>query len=368
MARTAPRDGAPARPDKASAPAVGTVRVPAGRWLVRGTDGRLTAFAFTAEGVLRWTEERPGGSDWAGPDFFPVAGLDHLTVSQGANGYAHLVGRRVQKKKDGSEAVDIVHAVQYQTGRTLGAFRAAGTPYPKNPERRLGAPAVGVDDGGFVHVVVLNPYGGLNLRREDKTGKWEAWKDIKGRKLYDPPAMVATSTGTVEIFAAGGQPAYHWVREKPHGAFDRRPDIPLSVRPGSLTGLETSPGRVTWYWTDPERGTIVAHRTGGWLIPIGGAPDDGQPAVLRAEVDGRDCTVLAHRDAAGGVLTTAYPCEDEQSGVWWAPTGLTGTGAPALAVDGTGRVVVGVFGGDGRLRLARQAPGNGLAMGPVLTV
>ncbi|EFG64473.1 conserved hypothetical protein [Streptomyces sp. SPB074] len=354
MARAARQDGGPAR----AAQAPGEVRVPAARGVVAGTDGRLTAYAYTTEGVLRWTEERSGGAKWHGPEFFPVPGLNHLTVAQGANGYAHLVGRRVRTRDDGTEILDILHAVQYQTGRALGAFRSAGTPHPKNPERRLGDPGAASDAGGTVHLLTRNyPGGGLMLRREDKTGKWEPWKDIKGSKVHNPPAVVPTSTGAVEILASSDGPAFHWVSEKPFTAFARRPDIPLSVRAGSLTGLETSPGQVTWYWTDRERGGIVAHRLGGWLIPIGGAPEEGPVAALRTELDGVDSTVLAHRDASGQVLTAACASEEEGAGVWWAPTGLNGTGAPALAVDGAGRVVVGLFGPDGRPRLGASGAG-----------
>ncbi|MEW2347540.1 MULTISPECIES: hypothetical protein [unclassified Streptomyces] len=350
--------------------AVADVRVAEGKWLARGTDGRLTAFAFAAEGVLRWTERRVGSPEWDGPELLPLPGLTHLVVGQGANGYAHLVGRRSVAKADGPPAVDIVHAVQYQTGRALGSFRPLGNWHTKDRGyiARFGTPVVAVDDGGTVHIVVRNAPGGLALRREDKTGKWEGWKNLRGSKLHDRPAAVATSAGTVEVLAPGEAPAGYWVRDKPHGAFERRPDIPLSVLPGSVRGLETSPGRVTFYWTDPANGGLVAHRPGSWLIPMGGAPADDSLTVLRATVDGEDCAVFAYRDAAGQVVAAKCGSEEEQNGLWWAPTGLTASGSPCLAVDGTGRVTLGAFGADGRPRISRRNDEPGMVMGPALTV
>ncbi|WP_240003169.1 hypothetical protein [Streptomyces cinnamoneus] len=37
-------------------------------WLLRGKDGRLTAYAPVSGGVVRWTETRPGGPEWTGPE------------------------------------------------------------------------------------------------------------------------------------------------------------------------------------------------------------------------------------------------------------------------------------------------------------
>ncbi|WP_432160391.1 hypothetical protein [Streptomyces sp. NRRL F-5630] len=368
MARAGQRGGAAEQTGHGAA--VAEVRVPDGAWLVRGTDGRLTAFGFNSEGVLRWTERRAGFPEWDGPELLPVPRLSHLTVAQGANGYAHLVGRRLAETEDAPLPIDVVHAVQYQTGRALGTFRGLGQWHTKSRQNALkfGVPVVVVDDGGTVHILVRNAGKGLVLRREGKTGKWEGWKDLKGSKLHDRPAAVATSAGTVEVLAPGEAPAGYWVRDKPHGAFERRPDIPLSVLPGSVRGLETSPGRATFYWTDPANGGLVAHRPGSWLIPMGGAPAEDSLTVLRATVDGEDCAVFAYRDADGRVMAAKCGSEEEQNGLWWAPTGLTALGSPCLAVDGAGRVTLGAFGADGRPRISRRNDEPGMVMGPALAI
>lgn len=64
-----------------------------GRWLVLGKDGRLTAYARSRAGLLRWTETRPGGPHWSEPDLIPVPDLTDLSVTQGADTYVHFLGR-----------------------------------------------------------------------------------------------------------------------------------------------------------------------------------------------------------------------------------------------------------------------------------
>lgn len=105
--------------------------------LLRGKDGRLTAYAPVAGGVVRWTEDRPGGPTWTGPWLIEAPGLSGVTVAQGADGYAHLVGVRRRTGKDGAQ-VDIVHATQFQTGRPLTAWHSLGTRTPRTAPRRSG--------------------------------------------------------------------------------------------------------------------------------------------------------------------------------------------------------------------------------------
>ncbi len=68
------------------------------------------------------------------------------------------------------------------------------------------------------------------------------------------------------------------------------------------------------------------------MIPLGGAPGTGPAAALRMTIDGHDCTVLAHRTAAGRPELAAFPTEDEEAGLWWAETGEPCLGAPGVAL------------------------------------
>jgi len=340
-----------------------------GRWLVLGKDGRLTAYARTRAGLLRWTETRPGGPHWTGPDFFPAPDLTHVSVVQGADAYVHFLGRRETRKGGGPPAVDIVHAIQYQTGRTVTEWRSLGNPH-KDREKaaRFGVPAAAVSASGRVHVFARNAGRGLMLRREGATGKWEPWEDLKGSGVQDGPAVVAHASGRIEVLAGGDQDAMWWRQAEADGDFRREPNIPVRVAPGTPAALETAPDRATYYWTDRDSGQLVAHRPGGWLIPLGGAVAEHPVTAVRAVLDGYDCTVLAHRDHEGQVMLSAFGAENEQAGLWWSPTGERCVGAPALALDGSGRVVLAVIGPDGALRVARQTGGPGLALAPSLRV
>ncbi|MCW5252869.1 hypothetical protein [Streptomyces sp. SHP 1-2] len=339
-----------------------------GRWLVLGRDGRLTAYARTRDSLLRWTETRPGGPEWTGPEAFPAPGLSHVSIAQGPDAYVHLLGRRVRGDGD-TPTVDVVHALQYQTGRPVSEWRPVGSPH-KDREKaaRLGPPVAAVGPSGRVHVLVANAAGGVMVRREDAKGKWEPWLDIKGSNVRGAIAALAHASGRVEALAGSAQRAMRWLQDKADGAFREQPPIPVRIAPGTLSALETAPDRATYYWADEGTGQLVAHRPGGWVIPLGGVASDGPAAVLRAGLDGYDCTVLAHRALDGQVMLAACGTENEQAGLWWSPTGERCEGDPALALDALGRVVLAVIGPDGALRVSRQGPGQGLSLEPAVRV
>ncbi|MEU0285875.1 hypothetical protein [Streptomyces sp. NPDC006147] len=353
-----PRRGRPAMAAGSATPSVtGTA---AGYWLVRGKDGRLTAYARCEGGLLRWTEHRPGGPDWSAPAFFPVGDLTDLTVAQGADAYVHFLGRR-ERRAGGTAQVDLVHAVQYQTGRPLTEWRSLGNPHAE-PDRAalLGPPAAAVDAGGDVHVFARNAGGGLMMRREGRGGRWEPWADLRGSDLRGRPAATAAGTGRVEVFAPADGVTLTWGQPEPGATPGRSEDVRPGALPGSAAALETAPGRVTWFWTDPAGAGLVCRRPGAWPIPLPGSPADGAHALLRVSIDGRDCTVVAHRGATGTVLVGVCATEAEASGLWWADTGRPCAGDPALARDAGGRAVLAVLGPDGGLRVARQGGGPGL--------
>ena len=360
------------RPERKPSPAAAADRVatgtPAtGRWLLRGKDDRLTAYARTADGLLRWTETRPGGPDWTGPEFFEAPDITHLTLAQGEDGYVHFIGLRKRPKGDGGKDVDVdvVHSIQYQSGRPLMDWRSIGNPHTKLVERapHLGAPTAAVDTSGTVHVFVRDAVGSVRLRREGKGGKWEGWKDLKVREVQDGITAVATSTGRIEVFGPARDKTLHWAQEKQGGELQRADDIPLAPAAHSGTALETAPDRLTYYATDALGTGVLAHRDGAdEPLPLGGTPDTTPATALRTTIEGHDCTVLAHRDQSGRPVIAACPTQDEKAGVWWAETGEPCLGAPSLALDARGRVVIAAIGADGALRVARQKAETGLAL------
>ncbi|MEU6672787.1 hypothetical protein [Streptomyces sp. NPDC046925] len=369
--RSSPRPGRePSRPTAPAAGQAASGTLATGNWLLRGKDGRLTAYARSADGLLRWTQDRPGGPDWSGPDFFEAPHLTHLTLAQGVDGYVHFIALRTRPKEGGGTEVDVVHAVQYQSGRPLMDWRSLGNPHTKMVERapHLGAPTAAVDASGTVHVFVRDAVNSVRLRREGKGGKWEGWKDFKVREVLDGITAVATSTGRVEVFGPAENKTLHWAQEKQGADFQRTDDIPLPPAPGSGTALETAPDRLTYFAADARGKGVVAHRSGADdettadVRPLGGTPVPGPTSALRATIEGHDCTVLAHRGQDGRPVIAAYPTQDEQAGVWWAETGEPCLGTPALALDAQGRVVMATIGLDGTLRVARQKAESGLAL------
>lgn len=340
---------------------IGTLR---GRWLTAGKDGRLTLYAIARDGLLRWTEGRPGGPEWTGPDFFRVEDLTDLTIAQGADSYVHFLGRRDRPDTEGP-GVDIVHAIQYQTGRPVTEWRSLGNPYRGAERGRLvGVPAGAVDARGTVFVFVRNAGGGLQLRRERPDGGWSAWQDLKGARLANGPVPAATSNGFVEVLVPTERGVLQWRQGEPDGPFGSGQLLQIYAVEGSGATLETAPGRLTYYWVDPNTGGLVAFRAGAWPVPLGGAPGAGAVAAVRAPLDGYDCTVLAHRGTGGTLLMGACSTEGEHQGVWWQDTGVNCAANPALARDAFGRIVVAVLGADGVLRVTRQEVGPGLTLSP----
>ncbi len=338
-------------------------------WLVRGKDGRLTAYAPGDEGVLRWTETVPGGPEWSGPEVIPASGLlPYLAVAQGADGYVHLVGVRRSPLPDGRTGTDVVYALQYQSGRPVRDWRPLGSPYPADPAlaEQIGLPSAVVDAEGSLTVVIRNAGGGVCARSQAKTGAWNAWADLKGSDVRGTVSAALAGDGVVEVLAPASDRLLRWEREKPGARFERGDDVPLRVAPGSATATPTGgTGGLTHFWHDAEDGTVRAWRpASAEAATLGDSAGTGPVALLRTAVDGHDCTVLAHRDGATGrPALAAYPTEDEAAGAAWTLSGSPCVGAPSLALDGRGRLVMAVIGTDGALWVARQKPEPGLALG-----
>ncbi|MFI5754816.1 hypothetical protein [Streptomyces sp. NPDC051569] len=338
-------------------------------WLLRGKDGRLTAYAPTADGVLRWTETRLGGPDWTGPELFPVRGLlPYLSVAQSAGGFVHLLGMRRRPRAEGPGDTDLVHAIQFQSGRPLRDWQSLGNPHGNDREKgeRIGPPSAVVDTTGSMHLFLRNANGGLSAKNQSPTGRWLPWggADAEGTALTGEAAAAVTDHGLIDLLVPAQDTVVRWRRER-HDAPLRRAgagDEPAArVAPGTITAERTGGGRLTFFWRDPGDHTVRAWRPGTEPAVLGGR-GSGPLALLRTPVDGHDCTILAHRGPGGRPHIAAYPTEDESAGLHWTPTGEACVGVPALALDGRGRVVLACTGPDGSLRVARQKAETGLAL------
>ncbi|MBA2947663.1 hypothetical protein H1D24_18075 [Streptomyces sp. PSKA28] len=334
-----------------------------GNWLTLGKDGRLTLYAPTDGGLLRWSETAVGGPAWSGPHFVSVADLTDLTVAQGANGYVHFLGRRQRTGSDGSPSVDIVHAIQYQTGRAVTEWRSIGNPHSDHDQgRALGVPIGTIATDGTVHVFVRSASRGLMLRREAPNGKWKAWEDLLGSGIDELPAAVALAGGRVEVCAAAETGVLVWRQAEAGGGFAAPRGFSLRPVQGTVAALETGPDRATYFWTDAADGGTAAWRPGGWPVALGGSPAERPYAVLRTALDGYDCVVLASRGQDGTAVLGLGGTENETNGFWWYALAEHCQGAPALARDGLGRVVMALIDPEGVPRVARQEDGAGLAL------
>lgn len=361
MRGVSPDEAKRPRPTPDAAPEAGAVV--GGPWLLAGHDGRLTVYVHVDGAVLRWTEDAPGSLHWAGPDVIEAKGITHLTVVQGQNRYAHFLGRRSRPRADGWSTVDIMRATQYQTGRPVTEWRSLGNPFKEIGRAvEVGGPAAAVAADGALHVCVPTGLGSLALRREDKQGQWEAWGKLPAAGVTDRPALAATSAGLVEALIPARTGALHLCQQKSGGPLVPGYEVGAIPLPGSVSSLETSPGRLTYYLTDVRGAGVAAFRAGRWPVPLGGEPGDGRIGAVRTMLDGLDCTVLGFRSLTGTVRLGACATEGEQNGVWWTDTGKQCAGDPSLALDGHGRMAVAVVGEDGRPAVARQEDGQGLTL------
>ncbi|MFF5638926.1 hypothetical protein [Streptomyces sp. NPDC012825] len=346
---------------------------PAGRWLFTGGDGRLTAYATSAAGPVRWTETAHGTFDgpytteapgWAGP----------LSLASSREGYVYFAGLRVPE--DGG-LPSVVVSTQYQTGRPLADWYDLGVPRPSGEEGAVAdavaaGPVVVVNQvSGSVHVLVSLPRTGILRRSRTGEGRWGRWKRVTDRPYAGEFTAAMPTGGPLEVLAVGHEGSVDRWAGAGGGGFELRDRFGTPVVDGTPTALETGRKRATYIWRHPGDDSLVAWRAGdggsGRLLPLGGAGGRGRPGVTRAPVGGHDCTVLAQTGAHGAVEVAAHVTGNEEYGTWWAPVGDPGTPlvAPQPGVDGAGRVVVAALDGTGALVLTRQdLTQDGLAFGP----
>ncbi|MGW0363837.1 hypothetical protein [Streptomyces sp. NPDC002990] len=353
--------GTPAVPDSEIAAAAAGGYETSG-WLRLGRDGRLTAYASCAEGLVRWTESAPGSDVWHGPDLFRVEGWGgRFTLAQDSHGFVWFAGTRYREDVPGG--YEFVIAAQYQTGRPLGDWRTVGNPFAAEQEAAPapGDPVLLPDGGGSLHVLVTRFGEGVRGRTQAADGKWGSWTDYQGKWARGAVVPLVTSQGRAEFVAPFRGGASYWAQDRPGSAFRWLGRTEAEAIDGTYSAYETGLGIGTHFWRHPADGSVIAYRprwgAGGVpapLMPLGGAGGVGPVGVTRAHVNGYDCTVLLQRGAEGYPEIAAYPTHGEQYGAWWAPLGERCAGLPAIALDGYGSITIAMIGEDGGLRIARQ--------------
>ncbi|MGC0328939.1 hypothetical protein RKD23_001929 [Streptomyces sp. SAI-170] len=328
-----------------------------GNWLIRGRDGRLSVYLPADDAVLCRAERVPGGS-WEPPR--RIGGEQQLhagfAVGQGPDGYAHLVAWRPTRSGESG----LVHTTHFRP--LLAALDWMPFGHPNKEGDRTGDPVVAVDVEGRAHLFVRNRGKGVSMRNQKERGGLNAWHDLKGSKVHDLLAVTGES-GRIEVYASNHTGILRWFQQEP----GRRPvaadPLLVQMQPGTLAALPTSKEHTTLFYADPD-GTLYAWRPDAEPRPLLAAAGPGPVTVLRCDIDGLDCTILAQRSASGRVAFAAYPTEQETAGLSWTESGPqlpTGTRV-ALAQDATGRVVAATLTPDGTLRLSRRKEEPGLAL------
>ncbi|MFC7218388.1 hypothetical protein ACFQLX_09430 [Streptomyces polyrhachis] len=328
--------------------------------------------------MVRWTEQAGGASygalRWSGPELVDAPGLESwLGFAQDFNGYVHLFARRRREKADGTVAVDVVHATQYQPGKALLGWRSLGNPLKDETATEIGVPVAAVDGTGALHVMVHRHGTGLMARHQPAGGSWTTWSSLEGRWVRDPGVLtVIGPTCRMEFLAPYRGGAVHWLQQQPGAPYRWGSKLGVDAEPGSVAAFDSGQDRMTCLWRDASSGMLLAFRPPGAgrppegpfvIDPVAESGGLGPVAAQRALIDGYDYTVLARTRPDGTVLFAAYATGYEQAGVWWSELGgPSAAGPPALAFDARGLLVVALVSQDGRLWTTRQKnTGGGLS-------
>ncbi|WP_188113971.1 hypothetical protein [Streptomyces apricus] len=299
------------------------VRTLNGTWLIRGRDGRLSAYAPLEDAVRCWAEQLPGGP-WAPPRTVGGDQRVHpvLAVGQGADSYAHLVSWR----PTGADEAGLVHSTHFRPHLAALDWERLGHPNTKGAQ--TGVPAVAVDAEGRAHVFVRNRGGGVSMRGQKERGGWGPWRDLKGREVTGDLAAVTRASGVVELYATSPAGILRWTQAGPGHipALDEEP-LKAAVRPGTLRALTTSDEHVTLFYTD-EDGRVCAWRAGAEPVELLECAGPGPVAAIRCRIDDADCTLLAQRSAGGRVAFAAYRSPRPFSGARGTAQSFSGGATP----------------------------------------
>ncbi|WP_254553049.1 PIG-L family deacetylase [Kitasatospora sp. MMS16-BH015] len=318
-------------------------------WLQADGTGRLNAFAVLGGRLVHWREQTPGGE-------FALVGplpgewlLPTVRVLADRAGRLHLVALRRTAGAHGTVGVEVVHTAQADPGGSFAAWESLAGPDHGNRRhlmrREIGTPAAAFDSAGRLHVFVRDFAHELAHRVLTPGGGWSHWTGLGGKQLQDAVTAHTLASGEVEVFASDVRNAWRWRQSGPVAFTPSRVGFAIPVA-GALTPVEATPGRTTLYYRQGRSGTVTAlrERSNGWpLLPAGLDGHGGQGEVTALHTPDGD--LVAHRNDAT-TLTL-------RSGSGWADTGGPVTGAPALAHDRLGRLVLAAIGTDARLHVAR---------------
>ncbi|WP_285682585.1 PIG-L family deacetylase [Actinoplanes sp. NBRC 103695] len=332
---------------------------PTTAWLARDAGGTLVAVAALAGRATVWSEA--GDGTWGSPERLGGGWIAPSPVlAAGADGRTHLVCLRRTELDRGRVRVDVVHAVR--EGGAFGAWTSLDGPTDDEVlQREVGVPAATVDGTGRLWVVVRNGRGSLSVRHETGDGGWTPWAALSDTLVQDVPAAMTTRAGLVEVLVPGKRQIYRWRQEQPGGPLvAAHPSRETPAASGALTAVETAGGRVCAYFRRPRSSKVEALREHegdkGWPgapADLGGHGGTGPIATVgRADAGAQDLVLVARNARYTTSLALPGDKDDKNRPRWQRLPGPI-VGAPALAADRDGRLVLAVLGQDGRLHVKR---------------
>jgi len=342
---------------------------PSTQWLTLGGDSQLFAVAPVGGRLAAWRRPTAGSGSWetvALPalefdgGFAPVA----ETVTA-LDGRVYVFGQRLAlAESDHEHGRGILVSRQSRDGGAFTPWTELGGPSGNTTRdsmrrRLLGSPrgTVALADGG-VQFFARNAGNGVSSRRIAFGRGWSHWLDFGGDGA-DGASAVSALDGMVDIAAPGDRSIRHWIQDGPLGQHTRDSQVDTPVTATALTLVDLGNGNVALLTRESPSVAVAAY-----LCPQG-APWTSAKPVRLGDVGGHG-PVAAALNAGGSRLALATrSAEGNAAYAWWdwttdaAPVWRTAgpaiTGAPALALDADGVMVLAVHGTDGAVHAGTLA-------------
>jgi hypothetical protein len=347
-------------------------RYPGGtQWLARARDGRLVAVTVAGRQVQVWREDTIGGS-WTGPTTLtaeaPIA--PRLTLLTNPGGRLQIFATELplglEQVPAQPGAQDVITAVEDADGG-FGRWQHLGAP---DGWATTGVATAAVDGHGRAFVFARNSQGVPAFTFALDAG-WAPWAlvDADAGDILDGIAAAAGSDGALDVFwtRRDGQIERHRqtgtsFARAPAGAFD------VSDAASPPTVVAHGDGTLEVFYreaTSAGYGRVLATRAtpdDTWSAPTAVFGDGGGGPIAALVRPDDDALALVARNACDGVSVTRQPATGDLAPQWEHRGGMFDE-APAVAIDGAGRLVVIAQDVGGALYFEREASPGG-ALGP----
>jgi LmbE family N-acetylglucosaminyl deacetylase len=222
--------------------------------------------------------------------------------------------------------------------------------------REIGSPEAIVDGTGRVYVFVKNFIGGVSMRTASDIGTWTGWESIGGTDVVESVSAALDPVGRVEVYASTGTAILRWTQPPGAGPLTISTDVLAYRTTGPLAVIPNADGRLQLVFRAAATAAISTTwqlPEGGWAAPVELSGEPGVGPVAAAVAEGR--IVLAARTRTYDIGELGQSAANRPFATDWANLAGAVTNQPAIGVDDTGRSAIAVVGGDGSLRVRRQA-------------